>query len=257
MRTRPSAAIVPSNPRHSTSRITRLIALALLLSGTLGAGSRPPVTPSARPGVRAASNDPVTVYGPATLVHTSSNSNSWALADANFTADLVPGWRYYVNINATASVVYGAIAAVNDTQWVGSSQFGGAVTALSQPVRVVPGDNVLTMYVRGTTNSAITYTVTRVKDPTFWILPDTTFVRPGTIATQRATFVVPAGGGAPYSLHLRNGTPNGGSRLTSASDSVNKIGVMSNADFGTGVAYQERNVNLHAVGVPDTLTLYN
>ena len=243
--------------RNCSGRIARLAALVVVLLAGVGAGSRPPVTSHGRPGAQFATGGPVTVFGPVQLVHTSSSSTSWVISDAAFTADSVNGWRYCVNINTSASSVIAAIAAVNDTQWVGASQYGGTLNTLSQPVRVIPGQNVLTMQMRGTQNSAITYSVTRVQDPTFRVLKDTTLVRPGTIAPQTLTFTVPAGGGPPYSLRLRNGAPNGGNRLTSGTVTLNNVGVLGNADLGTGVAYQERNVNLHVARQLDTLTLLN
>jgi hypothetical protein len=61
-----------------------------------------------------------------------------------------------------------------------------------------------------------------------------------------ATFPLPTGATAPYTLHLVNGHADGTKRISSATVTLNGTSIFGPSDFGQNVAVLDQIVPLHA-----------
>lgn len=232
---------------HTTASRRRiaLLTFALLLIGLQGVSSA----------VQAACTDSVLVFGPKKYVK--STSGTWILYDEEplFTAipDSLHGWRYVVEIDRGPSNPSACKFVLDGREWVGSSE--GCILKKAIYPDSTGDDHYGTIWISGPTSSYFWLKVMRVREPTYRIYGESTFVRTVPISQQTSRLTVSSLAKSPYTLRLYNGDSVGTNRVTNATLHINSTQVLSAADFSSGYATITRTVSLSAT---DTLiTIHN
>lgn len=188
--------------------------------------------------------DTVLVFPATTYTQTSSGGGS--LWEDKVITTVVPGRRYLLKIaNGAPTVTSGAIT-IGGQQWVGTSELTMYTTSLTRTIDL-SGDDAMDILLSGRRGSNITIWIIHVPDSTFKIYGRKTFVRPNPPATQVDSFATPQGAGPGYTLRVINGTPAGGSRITTGTLSLNGSTILQSSDFGTGIATITRSVTLDSL----------
>jgi sugar lactone lactonase YvrE len=228
-----------------------LASALLVLGGVLAVvGVRTGMAGALGQGVRmgaAVAADSVAVFGPKRFGNTAAGTQTHV---EQFAVSAYPAARYVLRIENGAAdgtarldsarvVLNGAVVFTTAEIHAGTGTLSRAVTPLAS--------NTLEVRTSGAAGRYLTATLLQQPDPTFDVFGPKRYQRePGTPEVVTDAFTLPAGAGAPYTLHLVNGNADGTDRVSSASVMLNGVEVVSSNEMTQSVGSITRAVTLQA-----------
>lgn len=227
---------------HSRRR-RRLISAALGILLFLGLSSSNAAAPKKGGGrlITTSSADTTILYGPVRFTN-SGSATVWHEYDVDLEVDSVLGKRFLIELTNGSSPITTFEALIDNQQWIGSGELGGADATLSRIVDITTtGTHLLAIRLKGVATRWVDVRVVRVNDPSFVVYPQTTYAGAD---TDSASFAKPNVGESVYTLRVINGAPIGSNRVTSGSLHLNQTSVIGSADLKTNIATVTRNISL-------------
>ena len=225
--------------------------VALIMMAWAGAAPAAPMPgkaiPDRRPAsqARASAGDTVVVLSTQSCIG-SAGPGAWTTCTHLFSATPAAGHKFVLVLDnglADGSNRVSAVSArINSREWIGSAEITRTTASFARTVELVPSDT-LEVSVQGAVGSHVSYHVAQVPDPSFRAYGLQTFTRAsGAPQPELRTFTLSAEAGAPFTLVVSNGAPNGSGRVSSAEITLDGTRVVTHGDLQQGVAMLERTV---------------
>ncbi|HEX2205996.1 MAG TPA: hypothetical protein VHG91_21955 [Longimicrobium sp.] len=224
---------------RTLARLRALVpALGLLLAAA--AGGTALTRDSGPPSRASAAADTVPVFGPRRF---ESGRGRAALHVERFRAPAASGRAFLLRVAPDGAGEVRATVRLNGATLLSAALLSGA-RATEVPVALL-ADNVVEVSVDGPAGSAVRLALLQAPEAAFDVFGPRAFTRSaGAPKVETARFVLPAGAGPPFRLHLVNGEAGGSARVSSALVRLNGVQVIGPSDLGQNVGALLRDVAL-------------